>query len=285
MINKKVDFIALVEVSNANPNGDPLAGNMPRTDANGYGLISDVAIKRKIRNRMQDMGYPIFVQSRDRIEDDFKSLQKRFENEFKKSDSDADIEKGSNEKWLDVRSFGQVITFLNKSIGIRGPISISIAKSLLPITSTSMQITRSTNGMEAKNDSGRSSDTMGTKHFVDHAVYVIYGSVNAYFAEKTGFSDEDLAVVKECLLTLFENDASSARPEGSMAIRDVFWFTHGSKLGTVSSAKIRDLLQWQEPQVEVNRLASYSDYHIQLDQEKVAEYEAQGLTVEYLSGK
>lgn len=285
MINKKVDFIALLEVSNANPNGDPLAGNMPRTDANGYGLISDVAIKRKIRNRMQDMGYPIFVQSRDRIEDEFQSLQKRFENEFKKSDSDADIEKGSNEKWLDVRSFGQVITFLNKSIGIRGPISISIAKSLMPITSTTMQITRSTNGMEAKNDSGRSSDTMGTKHFVDHAVYVIYGSVNAYFAEKTGFSDEDLAVVKECLLTLFENDASSARPEGSMAIRDVFWFTHGSKLGTVSSAKIRDLLQWQEPQVEVNRLVSYSDYHIQLDQEKVAEYEAQGLTVEYLSGK
>ena len=285
MINKKVDFIALVEVSNANPNGDPLAGNMPRTDANGYGMISDVAIKRKIRNRMQDMGYPIFVQSRDRIEDDVKSLQARFEKEFNSKDTDETITKGSNEKWLDVRSFGQVITFLKKSIGIRGPISISIAKSLLPITSTTMQITRSTNGMEAKNDSGRSSDTMGTKHFVDHAVYVIYGSVNAYFAEKTGFSDEDLAVVKECLLTLFENDASSARPEGSMAIRDVFWFTHGSKLGTVSSAKIRDLLQWQEPQVEVNRLVSYSDYHIQLDQEKVAEYEAQGLTVEYLSGK
>ncbi|OJG20437.1 CRISPR-associated protein cas7/csd2, subtype I-c/dvulg [Enterococcus columbae DSM 7374 = ATCC 51263] len=258
---------------------------MPRTDANGYGLISDVAIKRKIRNRMQDMGYPIFVQSRDRIEDDVKSLQARFEKEFNSKDTDETITKGSNEKWLDVRSFGQVITFLKKSIGIRGPISISIAKSLLPITSTTMQITRSTNGMEAKNDSGRSSDTMGTKHFVDHAVYVIYGSVNAYFAEKTGFSDEDLAVVKECLLTLFENDASSARPEGSMAIRDVFWFTHGSKLGTVSSAKIRDLLQWQEPQVEVNRLVSYSDYHIQLDQEKVAEYEAQGLTVEYLSGK
>lgn len=285
MINKKVDFMAMVEVSYANPNGDPLGGNMPRTDANGYGLISDVAIKRKIRNRMQDMGYPIFVQSRDRIEDEFKSLQARFESEFKKEDSDKEIEEGANAKWLDVRSFGQVITFLKKSIGIRGPISISIAKSLMPITSTTMQITRSTNGMEAKNDSGRSSDTMGTKHFVDHAIYVIYGSVNAYFAEKTGFSEEDLAIIKECLLTLFENDASSARPEGSMAVRDVFWFNHGSKLGTVSSAKIRDLLQWEEPQVEANHPVSYSDYHIRLDEKKLAEYEAQGLTVEYLSGK
>lgn len=285
MINKKVDFIALVEVSNANPNGDPLAGNMPRTDANGYGMISDVAIKRKIRNRMQDMGYPIFVQSRDRIEDDVKSLQARFEKEFNSKDTDETITKGSNEKWLDVRSFGQVITFLKKSIGIRGPISISIAKSLLPITSTTMQITRSTNGMEAKNDSGRSSDTMGTKHFVDHAVYVIYGSVNAYFAEKTGFSEEDLSIIKECLLTLFENDASSARPEGSMAVRDVFWFTHGSKLGTVSSAKIRDLLQWEEPQVEGSRRVTYNDYHIHLDEVKLSEYKAKGLEVEYLSGK
>lgn len=285
MINKKVDFIALVEVSNANPNGDPLAGNMPRTDANGYGMISDVAIKRKIRNRMQDMGYPIFVQSRDRIEDDVKSLQARFEKEFNSKDTDETITKGSNEKWLDVRSFGQVITFLKKSIGIRGPISISIAKSLLPITSTTMQITRSTNGMEAKNDSGRSSDTMGTKHFVDHAVYVIYGSVNAYFAEKTGFSEEDLSIIKECLLTLFENDASSARPEGSMAVRDVFWFTHGSKLGTVSSAKIRDLLQWEEPQVEGNRRVTYNDYHVHLDKAKLSEYKAKGLEVEYLSGK
>ena len=170
MINKKVDFIAMVEVSYANPNGDPLGGNMPRTDANGYGLISDVAIKRKIRNRMQDMGYPIFVQSRDRKKGDFNSLQARFESEFKKENSDKEIEEGANEKWLDVRSFGQVLTFYNKPIGIRGAVSISIAKSLLPITLTTMQITRSINGMEAKNDSGRASDTMGTKHFVDHAI-------------------------------------------------------------------------------------------------------------------
>jgi CRISPR-associated protein Csd2 len=283
MINNKIDFIMTIDVKYANPNGDPLAGNMPRIDSNGYGLISDVAIKRKIRNRMQDMGYDIFVKSRDRIDDDFMSLQKRFEASFTSKDSDEKIEKESNEKWLDVRTFGQVITFLKKSIGIRGPVSISIARSLRPIATTTMQITRSTNGMETKNESGRSSDTMGSKHFIEQAVYVVYGSVNAYLSEKTGFDDKDLAVLKEALLTLFENDASSARPEGSMAIKDLFWFEHSNKLGNVSSANIRELLTWADTKDIAN--VEYNDYQIKLDEEKLAKYQAQGLTFEHLTGK
>lgn len=283
MINNKIDFIMTIDVKYANPNGDPLAGNMPRIDSNGYGLISDVAIKRKIRNRMQDMGYDIFVKSRDRIDDDFMSLQKRFEASFTAKDSDEKIEKESNEKWLDVRTFGQVITFLKKSIGIRGPVSISIARSLRPIATTTMQITRSTNGMETKNESGRSSDTMGSKHFIEQAVYVVYGSVNAYLSEKTGFDDKDLAVLKEALLTLFENDASSARPEGSMAIKDLFWFEHSNKLGNVSSANIRELLTWADTKDIAN--VEYNDYQIKLDEEKLAKYQAQGLTFEHLTGK
>lgn len=283
MINNKIDFIMTIDVKYANPNGDPLAGNMPRIDSNGYGLISDVAIKRKIRNRMQDMGYDIFVKSRDRIDDDFMSLQKRFEASFTAKDSDEKIEKESNEKWLDVRTFGQVITFLKKSIGIRGPVSISIARSLRPIATTTMQITRSTNGMETKKESGRSSDTMGSKHFVEQEVYVVYGSVNAYLSEKTGFDDKDLAVLKEALLTLFENDASSARPEGSMAIKDLFWFEHSNKLGNVSSANIRELLTWTDTKDMVN--VEYNDYQIKLDEEKLAKYQAQGLTFEHLTGK
>jgi Cas7 group CRISPR-associated protein Csh2 len=149
MITNKVDFIATIEVRNANPNGDPLAGNMPRTDSHGFGLISDVAIKRKIRNRMQDQGYEIFVKSRDRSDDKFTSLQKRFENVFTDKDSDEKIEKETNEKWLDVRTFGQVITYHKKSIGIRGPVSISMAKSLSTVTPITLQITRSSNSMEA----------------------------------------------------------------------------------------------------------------------------------------
>lgn len=281
MLENKIDFMVTFEVKEANANGDPLSGNMPRTDANGYGLVSDVAIKRKIRNRMQDFGHKIFVQAGDRIEDEFVSLEKRFSNEFTTKDKDSDIEEKANKLWLDVRSFGQVFTYLKKSIGVRGPVSLNMAKSLEPIVISSMQITRSTNGMEPKNDSGRSSDTMGTKHFVEYGVYVLKGSINANFAEKTGFSQEDADVIKEALVSLFENDASSARPEGSMRVREVFWFTHSNKLGNVSSGRIFDLLEYDMDKRDKNR---YEDYAIHLNQDDLAKYQEKGLKVDILEG-
>ena len=281
MLEHKIDFMVTIEVREANANGDPLSGNMPRTDAKGHGLISDVAIKRKIRNRMQDFGCPTFVQAGDRIEDEFRSLEKRFSNQFTSKDSDAEIEEKANQLWLDVRSFGQVFTYLKKSIGVRGPVSLNMAKSLEPIVISSLQITRSTNGMEAKNESGRSSDTMGTKHFVDYGIYLIKGSINPNFAEKTGFSDEDAEAIKKALISLFENDASSARPEGSMRVREVFWFTHSNKLGNVSSARVFDLFEFDKEKQDKD---SYEDYAIHLNQEKLAEYETKGLKVDILEG-
>ena len=281
MLEHKIDFMVTIEVREANANGDPLSGNMPRTDAKGHGLISDVAIKRKIRNRMQDFGCPTFVQAGDRIEDEFRSLEKRFSNQFTSKDSDAEIEEKANQLWLDVRSFGQVFTYLKKSIGVRGPVSLNMAKSLEPIVISNLQITRSTNGMEAKNESGRSSDTMGTKHFVDYGIYVIKGSINPNFAEKTGFSDEDAEVIKKALISLFENDASSARPEGSMRVREVFWFTHSNKLGNVSSARVFDLFEFDKEKQDKD---SYEDYAIHLNQEKLAEYETKGVKVDILEG-
>ena len=281
MLEHKIDFMVTIEVREANVNGDPLSGNMPRTDAKGHGLISDVAIKRKIRNRMQDFGHPTFVQAGDRIEDEFRSLEKRFSNQFNAKDSDEDIEEKANKLWLDVRSFGQVFTYLKKSIGVRGPVSINMAKSLEPIVISSLQITRSTNGMEAKNESGRSSDTMGMKYFVDYGVYLLKGSINPNFAEKTGFSAEDVKVIKQALVSLFENDASSARPEGSMRVREVFWFTHSNKLGNISSARVFDLFEFDKENQEKN---TYEDYGIHLNQEKLAEYENKGLKVDILEG-
>lgn len=281
MLENKIDFMVTIEVREANANGDPLSGNMPRTDAKGNGLISDVAIKRKIRNRMQDFGHPTFVQAGDRIEDEFRSLEKRFSNQFNAKNSDEYIEEQANKLWLDVRSFGQVFTYLKKSIGVRGPVSINMAKSLEPIVISSLQITRSTNGMEAKNESGRSSDTMGMKYFVDYGVYLLKGSINPNFAEKTGFSTEDVEVIKQALVSLFENDASSARPEGSMRVREVFWFTHSNKLGNISSARVFDLFEFDKENQEKN---TYEDYGIHLNQEKMAEYENKGLKVDILEG-
>ena len=282
MLEHKIDFMVTVEVREANANGDPLSGNMPRTNAANQGLISDVAIKRKIRNRMQDLGHTIFVQANDRIEDGLNSLEKRFKTQFTGKESDEEINEKANQLWMDVRSFGQVFTYLkDRSFAIRGPVSVSMAKSLDPIIISSLQITRSTNGVEPKKAGGRSSDTMGTKHFVDYGVYVIKGSINPNFAEKTGFSDADAEIIKEVLVSLFENDASSARPEGSMRVREVFWFTHSNKLGNVSSARVFDLFEFDKEKQDKD---SYDDYSIHLNQEKLAEYEAKGLQVEIIEG-
>ena len=282
MLEHKIDFMVTVEVREANANGDPLSGNMPRTNAANQGLISDVAIKRKIRNRMQDLGHTIFVQANDRIEDGLNSLEKRFKTQFTGKESDEEINEKANQLWMDVRSFGQVFTYLkDRSFAIRGPVSVSMAKSLDPIIISSLQITRSTNGVEPKKSGGRSSDTMGTKHFIDYGVYVIKGAINPNFAEKTGFSDADAEIIKEVLVSLFENDASSARPEGSMRVREVFWFTHSNKLGNVSSARVFDLIEFDKEKQDKD---SYDDYSIHLNQEKLAEYEAKGLQVEIIEG-
>jgi CRISPR-associated protein Csd2 len=285
LLENKIDFVMFFTVFGANPNGDPLNENMPRTDYDGYGEISDVCIKRKIRNRMQDMNQSIFVQANDRINDSLKSLEERFGAEFpaSKKEPDDKVYRISCEKWIDVRSFGQVMTFQNRSIGIRGPVSITLAKSLSPVDVISMQITRSTNGMKVKEGATRSSDTMGTKHFVEFGVYQVKGSINAYFAEKTGFTSEDAEIIKKALCTLFENDASSARPEGSMEVKQLYWFTHPSKIGVASSAKIHNLVKI-EVKDENTKPTRYEDYSIGLDTQKLSLFEKMGLQVEIHEG-
>lgn len=276
----KVDFIMTFTVENANGNGDPLAENRPRVDSNGLGEVSDVCLKRKIRNRLQDNKNAIFVQSKERADDGCTSLQKRYEKYFDAKMSDEEVEKGFNEKWLDVRAFGQVITYDKRSIGIRGPISIGIAKSLDPVTIEDMQITKSVNGMEPKNSSDRAADTMGMKHFVEFGTYMVQGAVNAYFAEKTGFNEKDLKKFQEALKTIFVNNASSARPDGSMEVKEIFWFEHSCKVGNVSSAKIKSLIKWDKEK----EYHCYEDYKIRIDAEKLEEYKKQGLELTIMQG-
>ena len=240
-LQNKIDFVALVSVNRANSNGDPLNGSRPRTDLNGYGEISDVCIKRKIRNRMQDMGHPIFVQSEDRCDDGFGSLSERASAAMKGvKDRDA-YAAHACETWLDVRAFGQVFAFKDAkgvSVGVRGPVSIHQASSVSTVDIESIQITKSVNGEKKGKDENRASDTMGMKHFVRFGLYEIKGSINVQLAEKTGFTEEDAQTVKECLRTLFVNDASSARPDGSMEVVKLFWWKHNCKDGQYSSAKV-----------------------------------------------
>lgn len=239
-LENKVDFAVILSVTNANPNGDPLNGNRPRENYDGFGEISDVCLKRKIRNRLQDMGQRVFVQSDDRSDDGFKSLKDRADACKPFADAKKDNEKAQSEackQWIDVRSFGQVFAFKgdDASIGIRGPVSLHSAFSVEPVDITSIQITKSVNSVPGAK---KSSDTMGMKHRVDFGLYVFYGSINCQLAEKTGFSEEDALLIKEALRTLFENDTSSARPEGSMEVCKLYWWKHNCKSGQYSSAKV-----------------------------------------------
>ena len=237
ILQNKIDFVALIAVNMANANGDPLNGNRPRTDYNGFGEMSDVCIKRKLRNRMQDMGYPIFVQSADRATDGFASLSDRAKNTLKGEKNADKYAQRACDTWLDVRTFGQVFAFKdgNVSVGVRGPVSVHQAVSVSPIEVESIQITKSVNGDPNEK---RSSDTMGQKHFVRFGLYEVKGAINVQLAEKTGFSDADADIVRECLRTLFVNDASAARPEGSMEVVKLFWFRHNCRDGQYSSAKV-----------------------------------------------
>ncbi|WP_019636673.1 type I-C CRISPR-associated protein Cas7/Csd2 [Paenibacillus fonticola] len=284
ILDHKIDFAVILSVTNANPNGDPLNGNRPRQNYDGHGEISDVAIKRKIRNRLQDMGEAIFVQSNDRKSDQYNSLRERADGNAElekilksKSSSNDDFAKIACQEWLDVRSFGQVFAFKSSdkgasvSVGVRGPVSIHTAVSVDPVDITSMQITKSVNSEPGKE---RGSDTMGMKHRVDYGVYIFYGSINTQLAEKTGFTNEDADKFKQALATLFENDASAARPDGSMEVHKVYWWEHSSKLGQYSSAKVHRSLQIKS-QVETPK--SFGDYSIQL-------YELEGLKVEIIDG-
>lgn len=275
VLNHKIDFVALVSVTKANSNGDPLNGNRPRTDYNGFGEISDVCIKRKIRNRMQDLGHAIFVQSEDRCDDGCKSLKDRAEAATKGIKDKELFIQTVCDKWMDVRSFGQLFAFKGNdiSVGVRGPVSIHQAVSVSPVEIEEMQITKSVNG---ETTDKRSSDTMGMKHFVRFGLYEIKGAINVQLAEKTGFSQEDAEVIKECLRTLFVNDASSARPEGSMEVVRLYWWEHNCKDGQYSSAKVHRSVRIAARSAE-GIPESVDDYEITLE-------ELPGLIPEILDG-
>lgn len=273
-LKNKIDFAVVFKVKNANPNGDPLNGNRPRVTYEGLGELSDVCIKRKIRNRLMETLpkskvtidkdekeiCPVFVQSDDNKLDDHPSLRSRADEVLSHVKIEKEIIETACKTWFDVRAFGQLFAFKGKgskktktketneagddkgvSIGIRGPVSIHSAFSINPVSVTSNQITKSVSG--EGDGTKRSSDTMGMKHRVDRGIYVFYGSMNPQLAVKTGFSNEDASAIKKVLPRLFENDASSARPEGSMEVLKVIWWQHNCASGQASSAKVHRSLK------------------------------------------
>lgn len=282
-LQNKIDFAVILRIKNANPNGDPLNGNRPRIDYSNFGEMSDVSIKRKIRDRLlerwvndgrkENDGNMIFVQSDDRKVDDAKSLRARAEAGLGKELGSEKTAELACKRWLDVRAFGQLFALKSNkkagkknedgsddegdtgvSIGIRGPVTVQSAFSVEPIDIASTQITKSVSGEDTK-DGKRSSDTMGMKHRVDKGVYIFFGSMNPQLAEKTKFSDEDAEAIKLVLPRLFENDESAARPAGSMEVLKVVWWKHNCKSGQYSSARVhRTLTTMPDGQAEFANL-------------------------------
>nr|BAV59405.1 CRISPR-associated protein cas7/csd2 [Candidatus Endomicrobium sp. MdDo-005] len=276
VLSKKINFAVVFKVKNANPNGDPLGENMPRTDNDNFGEVTDVCIKRKIRNRLLDLGEHILVQSNDYKRDNYSSIKKRLEETIgKSSDKEEQDEyvKNACEKFFDVRAFGQVIAWDKLSIGIRGPVTLQSAFSTEQVEIISKQITKSVNNENEKGDK-KGSDTMGMKHCVKYGIYVFKGAINPQLAEKTGFSDEDAEKIKSVLPKLFENDASSARPEGSMEILEVVWWEHNSKSGQYSSAEVhRSLEVVSNEEIILKKLKDLKTYEWNVENKKYSEVE------------
>lgn len=271
-LTNKIDFAVVFKVVNANPNGDPLNGNRPRTTYDGLGELSDVCLKRKVRNRLMEAQHSIFVQSDDNKVDEHTSLRSRADAVLSGIKTSEEIAKKACATWLDVRTFGQLFAFKatggkkgkakegeesgedkGVSIGIRGPVSVQAAFSVSPISVTSTQITKS---VSSEGDgTKRGSDTMGMKHRVDRGIYAFFGSMNPQLAIKTGFSDGDAAAIKAVLPRIFENDASSARPEGSMEVLKVVWWQHNCPSGQASSAKVHRSLTTNDTDDPANLLS------------------------------
>lgn len=276
-LTTKIDFAVVFRVVNANPNGDPLNGNRPRVAYDGIGEVTDVCIKRKIRNRLMEQGVQIFVQSDDNKLDAYPNLKSRADSVLSAATTIENKTLKACETWFDVRAFGQVFPFKAQkkgkgkgkekgaeseeviddkgtSFGVRGPVTVQSAFSISSVLNcvTSNQIIKSTS-LEG-DGINRQSDQMGMKHRVDRGIYAFFGSMNPQLAVKTRFSDEDAATIKSVLPRLFENDESSARPAGSMEVLKVVWWQHSSPSGQMSSAKVHRSLK-----VADNGVISFDD--------------------------
>lgn len=290
-IKNRYDFVILFDVENGNPNGDPDAGNMPRIDPEtGYGLVTDVCLKRKIRNYVEtvkenDENYRIYIKDTVPLNrsdaDAIKALGISEDlKAAKKSDPDIDrrLRNYMCEHYYDIRTFGAVMTtFVKGALNcgqVRGPVQLSFARSVDTIIPQEVTITRVAITTEA--DAEKKGTEMGRKYIVPYALYRAEGYVSANLARKTtGFSEDDLQLLWEAILNMFENDHSAAR--GKMAVRELIVFKHSLELGNAPAYKLFDAVtvQRKDPTTPAR---SYRDYTV-----TVSDALPEGVTCERMS--
>mgnify|MGYP000178337513 FL=1 len=289
-IKNRYEFVVLFDVENGNPNGDPDSGNMPRIDPeSGLGLVTDVCLKRKIRNYVETVkedakGYKIYIKEdvplnrSDReaceslgiTETEDKKVTEALK-KLKKSDKDVDIKLRDYmcDNFYDIRSFGAVMTtFVKASLNcgqVRGPVQLGFARSIDPIVSQEVTITRV--AITTEKDAENKSTEMGRKNIVPYGLYRVEGYISANLARKvTGFSEEDLDLLWEAIINMFENDHSAAR--GKMAVRELIVFKHSKELGDCPAYKLFDAVEVRKKE-EIEYPRKYQDYTVQIHEEMI----------------
>ena len=289
-IKNRYEFVVLFDVENGNPNGDPDSGNMPRIDPeSGLGLVTDVCLKRKIRNYVETVkedakGYKIYIKEdvplnrSDReaceslgiTETEDKKVTEALK-KLKKSDKDVDIKLRDYmcDNFYDIRTFGAVMTtFVKASLNcgqVRGPVQLGFARSIDPIVSQEVTITRV--AITTEKDAENKSTEMGRKNIVPYGLYRVEGYISANLARKvTGFSEEDIDLLWEAIINMFENDHSAAR--GKMAVRELIVFKHSKELGDCPAYKLFDAVEVRKKE-EIEYPRKYQDYTVQIHEEMI----------------
>lgn len=285
VIKNRYEFTILFDVENGNPNGDPDAGNMPRIDPEtGYGIVTDVCLKRKIRNCIETLcedkeGYKIYIKDGVPLNDSDNTAyvalgtdEKKIK-ELKKDDPEIDkkICQFMCKNFFDIRTFGAVMTtFVKAALNcgqVRGPVQLGFARSIDPIVTQEVTITRV--AITTKKDAENKSTEMGRKYIVPYALYRVDGYISANLARKvTGFSEDDLALLWQSIINMFEYDRSVAR--GNMAVRELIVFKHASELGNAPAYKLFDTVSVKRKDGVVTA-RSYNDYEVEVAEEKLPE--------------
>lgn len=276
-INNRYEFVYLFDVTNGNPNGDPDAGNLPRLDPEtNQGLVTDVCLKRKIRNyvaleKENEAGFDIYIQEKSVLNNqhkkayealDIKPVSKRLP---KKVEQACELTSWMCNNFFDVRAFGAVMTTEVNAGQVRGPIQIAFATSIDPIVPMEVSITRMAVTNERDLDKER---TMGRKHIVPYGLYRVHGFISAKLAEQTNFTEDDLQLLWRALTNMFEHDRSAAR--GEMAARKLVVFKHDNAMGNAPAHKLFDLVKVSRKDGEDGSPArSFTDYNIEVDQESL----------------
>lgn len=285
VIKNRYEFTILFDVENGNPNGDPDAGNMPRIDPEtGYGIVTDVCLKRKIRNCVETMcedkeGYKIYIKDGVPLNESdntayiaFGTDEKKIK-ELKKDDPEIDkkICQFMCNNFFDIRTFGAVMTtFVKAALNcgqVRGPVQMGFARSIDPIVTQEVTITRV--AITTKKDAENKSTEMGRKYIVPYALYRVDGYISANLARKvTGFSEDDWALLWQAIINMFEYDHSAAR--GNMAVRELIVFKHATELGNAPAYKLFDTVSVKRKE-GVIAARSYNDYEVEVAEHKLPE--------------